>query len=51
MSDYLPLIHWLDHYMIVLMMLVFLAIVAFSYWPGRRKTMEQQGQIPFKDDV
>ena len=51
MSDYLPLIHWLDHYLIVVMMLVFVGIVAVTYWPGRRKSMEQQGQIPFKDEV
>jgi cbb3-type cytochrome oxidase subunit 3 len=51
MSDFLPLIHWLDHYMIIVLMLMFVAIVVLTYWPGRKKNLEQQGQIPFKDDV
>jgi cbb3-type cytochrome oxidase subunit 3 len=42
---------WLEHYSIVLVVLVFLAIVVSTYWPGRKSKIEQQGQIPLKDDV
>ena len=43
--------HWLEHYSVVLMVLVFLGIVASTYWPGRRSKIEQQGRIPLEDDV
>jgi cbb3-type cytochrome oxidase subunit 3 len=42
--------HWLEHYSVVWMMAVFVAIVAVTYWPGRKKKIEQQGRIPFEDD-
>jgi cbb3-type cytochrome oxidase subunit 3 len=42
---------WLEHYSVVLMFVVFIGIVAATYWPGRKKKIEQQGLIPFKDDV
>ena len=42
---------WLEHYSVVLMTIVFIAIVAATYWPGRKSKIEQQGQIPFKDDM
>jgi cbb3-type cytochrome oxidase subunit 3 len=42
---------WLEHYSVVLMVVVFVAIVAATYWPGRKSKIEQQGRIPFKDDV
>ena len=51
MSDFSSTILWLEHYSIVLMFLVFILIVAVTYWPGRKKSIEQQGLIPFKDDV
>ncbi|HVZ08158.1 cbb3-type cytochrome oxidase subunit 3 [Rhodopila sp.] len=51
MSEYLPLIHWIDHHLMIVMMVLFVAIVVFTYWPSRKKNVERQGQIPFKDDV
>jgi cbb3-type cytochrome oxidase subunit 3 len=42
---------WLEHYSVVLMFLVFIGIVAATYWPGRKSKIEKQGRIPFEDDV
>jgi cbb3-type cytochrome oxidase subunit 3 len=44
-------IQWLGHYSVVPMTVMFLVIVVATYWPGRKAKIEQQGQIPFKDDV
>jgi cbb3-type cytochrome oxidase subunit 3 len=42
---------WLEHYSVVLMTVVFIGIVAATYWPGRKSSIEKQGRIPFEDDV
>jgi cbb3-type cytochrome oxidase subunit 3 len=42
---------WLEHYSVVLMVLVFAGIVVATYWPGRKTKIEQQGRIPLEDDV
>ncbi len=42
---------WLEHYSVVLMTVVFIVIVAATYWPGRKGKIEQQGRIPFEEDV
>ncbi len=42
---------WLEHYSVVLMVVVFVGIVASTYWPGRKSKIEQQGRIPLEDDV
>jgi cbb3-type cytochrome oxidase subunit 3 len=42
---------WLEHYSVVAMFLVFIGIAAATYWPGRKAKIEQQGRIPFEDDV
>jgi cbb3-type cytochrome oxidase subunit 3 len=34
-----------------MMTAVFVLIVVSTYWPGRKKKIEQQGRIPFEDDV
>jgi cbb3-type cytochrome oxidase subunit 3 len=41
---------WLEHYLVVIMTL-FVGIVVSTYWPGRKTKIEQQGRIPFEDDV
>jgi cbb3-type cytochrome oxidase subunit 3 len=41
----------LEHYSVVLMVVVFVGIVAATYWPGRKTKIEQQGRIPLEDDV
>jgi len=30
--------------------LVFVAIVAWAFWPKNKRRFERQGEIPFKDD-
>ena len=47
----MSILHWLEHYSVVLMTIVFVAIVAATYWPGRKASIEQQGRIPLEDDV
>lgn len=42
---------WLEHYLVVVLAIVFIGIVVVTYWPGRKAKIEQQGRIPFKDDV
>jgi cbb3-type cytochrome oxidase subunit 3 len=42
---------WLEHYLVVIMTLVFVGIVVSTYRPGRKGEIEQQGRIPFEDDV
>jgi cbb3-type cytochrome oxidase subunit 3 len=45
------MVHFFTHYSVVLMTVVFVAIVAITYWPGRKAKIEQQGRIPLEDDV
>jgi cbb3-type cytochrome oxidase subunit 3 len=45
------ILQWLEHYSVVLMSAVFVGIVAATYWPGRKASIEKQGRIPFEDDV
>jgi cbb3-type cytochrome oxidase subunit 3 len=42
---------WLEHYLVVIMTVVFVGIVVSTYWPGRKTKIERQGRIPFEDDV
>jgi cbb3-type cytochrome oxidase subunit 3 len=42
---------WLEHYIVVIMTVVVSAIIAATYWPGRKAQFEQQGRIPVEDDV
>jgi cbb3-type cytochrome oxidase subunit 3 len=42
---------WLEHYLVVIMAVLFVGIVVATYWPGRKEQIEQQGRIPFEDDV
>jgi cbb3-type cytochrome oxidase subunit 3 len=42
---------WVEHYSVVIMTVVFVAIVVSTYWPGRKEKIEQQGHIPLEDDV
>jgi cbb3-type cytochrome oxidase subunit 3 len=47
----MSIVQWLEHYSVVLMAVVFVGIVASTYWPARRSKIEQQGRIPLEDDV
>jgi cytochrome c oxidase cbb3-type subunit 4 len=33
------------------LVLLFVAIVAYVYWPSRRKRLESYGSIPLQDDT
>jgi cytochrome c oxidase cbb3-type subunit 4 len=35
---------------IVWFMALFIGIVAWAFWPSRKKTLEQLGRIPLRDD-
>ena len=41
----------IERYSFVLMVAVFALIIATTYWPSRKNKIEQQGRIPFEDDV
>jgi cbb3-type cytochrome oxidase subunit 3 len=47
----MSLAQWLEHYLVVVMAVLFIGIVASTYWPGRKAGIERQGRIPFEDDV
>jgi cbb3-type cytochrome oxidase subunit 3 len=42
---------WLEHYLVVILAVLFVGIVATTYWPGRKAKIEKQGRIPLEDDV
>ena len=48
MTTIIIIAHWLERYTIVLMFAVFSGILAFTYWPGRKRRIEQQASIPFE---
>ena len=35
---------------VVWLMVLFVGIVAWVYWPKRKREMEEHGRIPLKDD-
>ena len=41
----------LSPYLAVTMCLIFVAIVAWAYAPRQRKSLEDAGQIPFRDQA
>jgi cytochrome c oxidase cbb3-type subunit IV len=41
---------WLRSLWLLWLMLLFLGIVAWAFWPGRRRRMESHGRIPLEDD-
>ncbi len=47
----IALVHWFVNYSVVIMMVLFVAILAFNYWPARQATIERNALIPLKDDV
>jgi cbb3-type cytochrome oxidase subunit 3 len=51
MNTLLLMVHWFEHYSVVIMTLIFVGIVAYYYWPSRKDELEQQGRIPLEDDV
>jgi cbb3-type cytochrome oxidase subunit 3 len=47
----MSLAQWLEHYLVVVLVVLFVGIVVSTYWPGRKERIERQGRIPFEDDV
>ncbi len=50
MHDFNMVILWLRDHSVLPMMAVFIIIAAATYWPGRRKSIESHGAIPFRDE-
>lgn len=48
--DIMPIIQWLQHNSILMMLTVFVLIVLTTFWPGRRTRFERDGHIPLDDD-
>ena len=46
----MPVILWLERNSILLVLAVFVLIVAATYWPGRKRSIERHGRIPLEDD-
>ncbi|HTW28947.1 MAG TPA: CcoQ/FixQ family Cbb3-type cytochrome c oxidase assembly chaperone [Acetobacteraceae bacterium] len=44
------LLHWLQLHAIIPMFAIFAAIVAATYWPGRKRAIERRGMVPLDDD-
>ena len=51
MTGFLHGLQWMSHYSVAVMTTVFVVIAVATYWPSRRNSIEQQGRIPFRDDV
>jgi cbb3-type cytochrome oxidase subunit 3 len=47
----MSILHWLEHYAVVIMTVVVAGIIVVTYWPGRKAKIEQLGNIPLEDDV
>jgi cbb3-type cytochrome oxidase subunit 3 len=47
----MSILHWFEHYIVVIMSVVVSAIIVTTYWPGRKSKIEQLGRIPFEDEV
>ena len=41
---------WVKPFWMAWLVLVFVAIAAWAFWPSRRKSLEKQGEIPLRDD-
>ena len=44
------IIQWLRDYSIVLMLVTFVLMMVFTFWPGRQQRFERDGDIPLQDD-
>jgi cytochrome c oxidase cbb3-type subunit IV len=45
------IIHMTRSLVTIWVMLIFLGIVAWAFWPKRKRTLEAHGRIPLDDDV
>jgi len=49
-ANWPPLLSWLDHYWIVPITVVFVAVAVKSYWPNQKHELDRQASIPLNDD-
>ncbi|MDX1711160.1 MAG: cbb3-type cytochrome c oxidase subunit 3 [Rhodovibrionaceae bacterium] len=45
------IVYWARQLWVLWLMLLFLGIVVWAYWPGRRKRMQEHARIPLEDDA
>lgn len=43
-------LHFLQHYSVVLVGIGFACVVVTAYWPGRKAAMQRHAMIPLEDD-
>ena len=48
--EIMPIVMWFEHNSILLVFAVFVLIVLTTYWPGRKRAIEQHGRIPLDDE-
>jgi cbb3-type cytochrome oxidase subunit 3 len=48
--DWFSLAMLLRPLLLVLMLVIFVGIFAWAYWPSRKSAFEDQGRIPFRED-
>ena len=41
---------WIEHRSVVLALAGFVLLLATTYWPGRKRSVERHGSIPLADD-
>ena len=41
---------WISSLWLVWLLLAFVAIVAWTFWPTRKRRLERYGEIPLRDD-
>jgi cytochrome c oxidase cbb3-type subunit IV len=41
---------WVKPLWMVWLVLVFVAIAVWAFWPSRKKRLEKEGEIPLRDD-
>ena len=45
-----PVLSWVYSLWLLWLVLLFVGIVAWVFWPGRKRKLEQHGRIPLDED-
>ena len=45
-----PVLSWVYSLWLLWLVLLFVGIVAWVFWPGRKRRLERHGQIPLDED-
>ena len=48
--EIMPILQWVGHHSVVVMLALFLVIVGLTYRPREKRQIEKHGQIPLEDD-